>query len=517
MADKNVPSAESKNSKLKVVESKQKKEKKEKMSFKKLMTIIIIAVLALLMVGGLYYVIVLVNQSKAEKANAWGTYDGESILIENNNVFYNTLVNDSNLQTAYLNGDYSSLYSSYYNAYQAQVAYMALTKDAKEAGITAPQDLVNDLIIRSGVYSDEDGNFSADLFNASSESSRITVNTYYTNYYPYTAVLSDLQSTILSKQELEFVEGISKVTRSFDYFVINYQAYPDDLAVAYGKEHEDLFLNADVSVISTTSEESANAAYEALKAGTEWTEVVSTYSEDSYASNGGAVGELAAFAIMPNMANAEDIAQLTSLKAGEYTAPIASASGYSIYKLNSDIKAADFTDEATLSAVKYYINQNNPDEVTPYVDAAVGTASALAQTDFEGAAESVNSDIINVSPVNDNVAGSQYLGTVSSYDSLGYLAEQTQDATVTRELFTAEKGYVTGALHSTEDSGAYIVVRVTDINDDNVTNSYVTTMLYNYYAPQQPAYDRINNALNSSLHENNFYTQFFTTLFSSST
>ena len=515
MADKNVPSAESKNSKLKVVESKQKKEKKEKLSFKKLITILVIVVLALLMVGGLYYVIVLVNQSKAEKANAWGTYDGEAILIENNNVFYNTLVSDSNLQTAYLSGDYSTLYSSYYNAYQAQVAYMALKKDADEAGITAPQDLVNDLIIRSGVYSDEDGNFSADVFNASSESSRITVNTYYTNYYPYTAVLSDLQSTILSKEELDFIESIANKTRTFDYFVINYQAYPDDLAAAYGRENIDLFLNADISIISASSEEKINAAYEALNAGSDWADVTTTYSEDSYASNSGIVGAMAAFAIMPNMTNAEDIQQLTSLKAGEYTAPIAGPNGYTIYKLNSDITTPDFSDKATLDSVKYYINQNNPDEVTPYVDAAVGLATAMAQTDFEGAAESVNSDIINVASVTDNIAGSQYLGSISSYDSLGYLAEQAEDETVSRELFTADLGYVTGAMQSTEASGTYIVVKVAEISDDSVTNSYVTTMLYNYYAPQQPAYDRINNALSSSLHESNFYTQFFTTLFSS--
>lgn len=518
MEDKNVPSADSKNSKLKVVESKQKKEKKEKMSFKKLMTIIIIVALALLMVGGLYYVVVLINQSKAEKDSAWGTYDGEPILIENNNVFYNTLVSDSNLQTAYANGDYSSLYSSYYNAYQSQVAFMALSKDAKAAGITAPQDLVNDLIIKSGVYNGEDGKFSADVFNASSEASRVSVNNYYTNYYPYTAVISDLQSTILSKQELDFIESLAKKTRTFDYFVINYQAYPDELAVAFGKENADLFRNADISVITATTEEKINAAYEALNAGTDWAEVTSTYSEDSYAAVGGAVGELAVFAIKTNLLNADDVDKIMSLKVGEYTAPIQNANnGYAIYKLNGDVKAADFSDKATLSAVKYYINLNTPDEVTPYIDAAVGSATALAQTDFEAAAESVHSDIVNVSPATDNIANSQYLGTVASYDSLGYLAEQTKDEAVSRTLFTADKGYVSGSMESTQAPGTYIVVKVSDINDDNVTNAYVTTMLYNYYAPQQPAYDRINNALNSNLHVNNFYTQFFSTLFSSST
>ena len=514
MADKNVPSAE--NTKLKAVESK-KKEKKEKMSFKKLLTIIIIVALAMLMVGGVYYVIVLISQSKAEKANSWGSYDGEPVLIENNNVFYNTLVNDSNLQTAYLNGDYNSLLSSYYNAYQAQVAFMALSDDADVAGIVPVKNEVLDLIIKSGVYNGEDGQYSADVFNASSESERIAVNTYYTNYYPYTAVLNDLQSTIVSKQELDFVESLAKKTRTFEYFVINYLAYPDELAVAFGKENADLFRNADISIITAATEANINAAYEALNAGTDWADVVSTYSVDTYASNGGVVGELAVFSIATNLGNADDLELILALEPGKYTAPIASQSGYAIYKLNSAVKDADFTDETTLKAVKYYLSLNNADEVTPYIEAAVGTATAQAQTDFEGAAEAVNSDIYTVSSVNDNVAGSQYLGSMSSYDSLGYLAEQASDETLSRELFTSEEGHVTGSLAATSVANTYIVARVSAINDDNTTSAYVTTMLYNYYAPQQPAYDRINNALNSDRHVNNFYTQFITSLFSSTT
>ena len=517
MADKNVPSAEKKNSKLKAVESKQKNEKKEKMSFKKLITIIIIVVLALLMIGGVYYVVVLVSQSKAEKANSWGSYAGESILIENNNVFYNTLVNDSNLQTAYLNGDYNTLLSSYYGAYQAQVAYMALSKDAKEAGIVAPQDLVNDLIIRSGVYNDENGIYSADVFNASSESERIAVNTYYTNFYPYTAVLSDLQSAIVSKEELEFVENISKNTRSFEYFIINYLAYPNDLAEAYGKDNADQFRQANISVISCTTEDKILAAYEALQAGDEWNTVVATYSEDSYAENAGLIEDLALFSIVPNMSDPESIEIIKALEVGQYTAPIQSPYGYTIYRLDSEIHDPDFSDPETLAAVKYYINENNPDEILPYIDAAVATAPAQAQTDFEGAANAINSEIVSIASVSNNIGGSQYLGGISSYDSYGYLASQANDETISRELFTADEGHVTSALAVADADNTYIVVKVDTVEDNNTSNAYVTTMLYNYYAAQQPAYDRIYNAFASNLHVNNFYTQFFATLFSSST
>ena len=518
MADKNVPSAENKDSKLKVVESKQKKAKKEPMTFKKLITIIIIVVLALLMVGGIYYVVVMVAQSKAEKANAWGTYDGENIVIENNNVFYNTLVNDSNLQTAYLNGDYNTLLQSYYNAYQAQVVFTALSKEAKQAGIVAPQDLVNELILRAGVYNGSDGNFSQEVFDASSEAERVQVNSYYTAYYPYNTVLSDLQTTIVSQQEADFISEIAQKTSSFEYFVINYNAYPTELATAYGTENADLFEKMGLSILSTTTEENSKLAYEALQAGTDWSEVVSTYSEDSYASNSGSVGTIAVFSLLTNLSEQIDIEKVRALEVGSYTEPIQSPMGYAIYKLDSAFEAADFSDPETLASVKYYINQQNPEEVAPYIETAVGLATSQAQTDFEGAAKAVNAEIINVEGVSNNNGESQYLGSISSYDSLGYLASAAKDEAVSKELFSAEEGYVTGAIPVTEaDDSTYLVAQVTEVKTDNTNNAYVTSMLYNYYAPLQPVYDRFYNVMSSSKHKDNFYTQFFTTLFSSTT
>ena len=217
------------------------------------------------------------------------------------------------------------------------------------------------------------------------------------------------------------------------------------------------------------------------------------------------------------MSNADDIEIIKALEVGQYTAPIQSPNGYTIYRLDGEIHDADFSDPETLAAVKYYINQNNPEEVLPYIDAAVGTASAQAQTDFEGAANSVNAEIVTIAAVANNIGGSQYLGGIASYDSQGYLASQAQDEAISRELFTAEEGHVTAALAVADAENTYIVAKVDQIDDNNTANAYVTTMLYNYYASQQPAYDRMNNALASNLHVNNFYNQFFATLFSSTT
>jgi hypothetical protein len=516
MADKNVPSAENKDAKLKVVESK-KKEKKEPMSFKKLITIIIIAVLALLMVGGVYYVVVLISQDKAEKASAWGSYDGKDVRIENNNVFYNTLMNDSNLQNAYLSGDYNTMLSSYYNAYQAQVVFQALDQEAQDAGIVAPQKLVDQLILKSGVYNDADGNFSEEVFDASSDAQKTQINNFYTNYYPYSVVLADLQSTIISEKEMDFVVQLARDTRTFDYFVINYNAYPDDLAKAYAEQNPQLFSKAGISVISAASEEKIKAAYDALVAGTAWDDVVATYSEDSYKEDNGKVGSLQLFSIMSNMTDQADIDKVTSLEVGSYTNPIQGTNGFVIYRLDEAVAEADLSDAETLTVVKFYINQNKVDDITPYVDAAVARASEMAQSDFEGAAKAVNATIIPIKSSNNNIAGSQYLAGINYYDATGYLATAANDETVDRELFVSDEGHVTAAMPVQNVENTYIIAKVTGIDKENDETSYATSLLYNYYAMQQPAQDRVYSVISSDKHVDNFYNQFFATLFSSST
>ena len=511
MADKNVPSAEQKE--LKVVESK-KKVKKEPVSIKKIITVVIISVLALLMIGGAYYIVVMINQAKAEKDSAWGSYNGEPIVLENNNVFYNALVNSSDFMNAQLTGDYNSLLTCYSNAYQQQVAFVALSQEADKSGILAPQDLVDNLILAAGVYNGEDGSFSEEVFNSASDASKTSVNTYYTNYYPYQQVVTDLQTSIISEQELAFITEVAGWTRSFEYFVINFNAYPDKLAEAYGKENPEFFATADISVLTTTTLDSGNAAYEALQLGSTWEEVVSSYSEDNYKDAAGAVGEMQLFAIASNMSTAEDIQLLTALKAGEYTAPIQGPYGYAIYKLNSDVKEADFTSDLTLSAIKYYIDANDIDDVTPYIDEALGNATALAQTDFEGAAESVNSSVEVVTYSANNVGGSSYLGGVSYYDATGYLASAVEDKAVARELFTADEGYVTGSIAVSSSENTYIVAKVDSIDNENASMSSIANMYYAYYAASQPVYDAIYAAFNSSKFEDNFYAQFFASLYS---
>ncbi len=519
MADKNVPSAENANDKnekaeisLKKVETKQKKAKKEPWTAKRIITTIIIAVLALLMVGSLYYIILMFSQQKSEKDSAWGTYDGTPIVIENNNVFYNTLMSDSSFQTAYLSGDYTTLMNSYYNAYQQQVVFTALSADAKKAGIRAPQTLVNDLILSAGVYNGDDGTFSEDIFNETPEASRILVNNYYANLYPYQTVLQDIGSVIVSKEEQSFVSEIAGKTRSFDYFTINYNAYPDDLAVEYGKANASLFQNFSVSCISNSDETQIQSAYSDLNAGSAWNDTVSLYSKDSYASNNGNVGDVMLFALSASLADSADLDKIAATPVGSYTQPLKTSSGWVIYRVDTGLLPADFTDEDTLSLVKYYINSTDEATVNSYIEATLSSIEELAKANFEEAAASCNATIVTIAAASNNIGDSQYIQGLETADSTGSLYEAASNESVSRELFTSDEGYVTNAI-STSDG--YLIAKVTGINDANTSLSSLARTFYNYYGSTQAIYDRFYTVFASEKFTDNFYVQFLTQMFSS--
>jgi hypothetical protein len=217
--------------------------KKEPWTAKRIATTVVIAVLALLMIGGLSYVIIMYQQDH-DDSNVFGYYKGEPIRYEAGSVFYNT-VNNSDYMTAYLSGDWSSMYSIWYQAYQGEVVYRALADLANQAGVTSPDELVNRLVIDSGLYASEDGSktFDEEVYKATAPANRTATYNYLKKIFPYYVVNTDLQTVVVSTAESDFVGSLSENTRSFDYFVVGANAIPDDVALEF--DHSGMTLQQD--------------------------------------------------------------------------------------------------------------------------------------------------------------------------------------------------------------------------------------------------------------------------------
>ena len=222
-----------KNQELKV-EKVGKEKKNSDWNVKKVLTTIIIVVLALLMIGGLYYIVILFQQG-TDESNVFGKYNGEPIKYEAGSVFYNALNSNSAYRDAAQSGNIEGMYSAWYQAYQSQVTFTALNQMAEAAKIRRPSVLVDKLLVNSGIYASEDGSktFDEEVYNATSPVDRTATYQYYTKIYPYFVVLGDIQNVKVSDAERDFVAEASKNTRSFDYYVVDFNAYPDSLALEY--------------------------------------------------------------------------------------------------------------------------------------------------------------------------------------------------------------------------------------------------------------------------------------------
>lgn len=219
--------------------------KKEPWTAKRVITTIIIVALALLMIGGSYYIIIMIRQSN-DNGNVFGYYDGQPIKYEAGTVFAAN-INQSDYSTAIMNNDFNSLWSIWYSAYQNEIVYQAMNKAGKEAGIIAVPELVNKLIIDSGVYSDGTNSFSEEVYKSTQVSLRNSQYNYMENIYPYQMVMKDLYDTKVSSRELQTVSELSSKGRSFDYIVIDYNVYPDSLASEY-----------DISAMEKSTDENGN-------------------------------------------------------------------------------------------------------------------------------------------------------------------------------------------------------------------------------------------------------------------
>ncbi len=498
MADKKVGSE----TELKVAKN---QKNKEQWSAKKIATTVIIVILAFLMIGGSFYYIF--TPGFREDANAFGSYDGKSILYESNNVFGRTLQNDPDYAAGYETGDYTQIYKSWNLAYQAQVIFEALNRMADKAKIAAPENLVKDFILKSGIYNGENGEFDEELYNSVNPGDRQLFSEYVRNAVPYQIVLDDFATAFIPEGEEAFISDLNKKARDFSYFNVNYNVYPSDLAKKYVEENKDLFTKLNLSIITCDTQENANKAYDALKAGQSWADVVKSYSLDNYAENEGNLGtELYANIVATNLADANELSKITSLSKDEFSTPIQGPYAWAIYKLNDYSTDSDTEDDALISYAKSVIYANSKDVVKPYIDNAVAAAETEVHDDFEKAASSYSTGLVEVKGATNNIGASQFAVGLQYSDPTAALAlAASENEDLAKKLFTGKKGQITGPVETADGT---LFVRI-DNEDALSTMATIVDSYYDYYKNQLTWADLRDAVITSDKHQDNFAQKFF--------
>jgi parvulin-like peptidyl-prolyl isomerase len=443
----------------------------------------------------------------------FGQYGKDDIAYSQDSYFYDQVQNYANQYRTSTGDSTQTLYQIWQSAYNSTVAFTAINQMADKLGIFAADEVVKRAILDSGYY-DKDGKFDPETFQATSAAAKASIDKSIRRTIPYSIVLDDIGTVLSSDAESDYVAAMAADNRSFDYVAIEPTAYPDDKASEYALMNKQLFYSMDLSVISVATRDEAYAISTAVADGSKSFEDAATESsQDTYAADGGEIGTVYYYSVLPNFKDTDMATQLLAASAGDVVGPFETPSGWALYKVNTDPTEADYTDATVLANVKYYLSTQSDPIIEDYLSSFADQFAADAQDDFEAAAEAANLTVVNVAATPLNIASSSFMNSFSITDSQGYLAAISTDEETGKTLYTEPVGTV---LKPIKSGSAYVVVQVADESKDESMATYVKTF-YDYYGGTRNQQDLEQAIFASDDFKDDFLNTFFTVFLSDST
>ncbi len=443
---------------------------------------------------------------RSSSSLVFGKYGKENIAYAYGNHFYDQVQNYADQYKSSGSDPTQVLYQIWKGAYDSTVIYTAVNQLAKKAGIIASDEAVRRAIINSGVYH-KDGKFDVATYQKASSDAKSRLETQIRRSFPYQIVVDDIGSVLSSKGEADYVASLAQTGRSFNYVVVDPSHFPDESAVRYALEHEQLFTTLDVSIISVTDENLARSLSKDILLGTTtFEEAAEQHSLDSFAANGGAVGKLFYYAIEPNFTSVDDAALLLNAKDGDLLGPFESQGAWTLWRINRRASQADFTDEATLNGIKAYIATNEAAMIEPWLEQyAQDLKRAADASSLEEAALDRDLEVVTVSSTPYNRAKSTYMADLSYTDPMGYLNQAASQAEVASSLYKSGEHTL---LDPIKVGTSLIIVETGSDETDEGMGSYIT-MFYDYLSGSQNQQDFSQALYTSPVHKNDFLSTFF--------
>ncbi len=438
----------------------------------------------------------------------FGSYNKEKISYMD--TYFQRQLNNVAAQYQGDANSFEGAFTVWNQAFLSTALNIALNQEAKKAGIKAADEWVDMAIINSGVYNGEDGSFSADIYNSTSNYDKSQVRDFMERTVPASMVASDIAGVNSSKGEIAAVQKIASQARSFEYVVIDRSSYPDELAAEYANNNPQPFMQIGVNCITVATETEANTILSEIQSGAKtFQEAAAESSIDSYKESNGARGSVMFSTLENETLNAEDANKVFSTSVGEIAGPIHTTAGYVLYEVTEAPAMADLADEAVLSTIKSRIASDSGDIMSTYLSdqAQIFQDRIAGGENFYDLADEYGYEIVDVAATTPNPASFPLFSSFASTDPMGYLYYATyMDPSLNNSLYESEEDVI---LPTADVSGAKIIVK-TGAKTENTSTSSLISTIYPTLQREMSLSDMQNGILaNDAAFENNFYSVFF--------
>ena len=263
-------------------------------------------------------------------------------------------------------------------AFDETVSRTALLQVAERAGVRVSEAKIDALLAASPRFM-EDGVFSVERYRATGNAERFSLRRLERELAITGTVPSDVISgTRAGEAEAQFVAAMAGPERSFELVRFEFADFPAAQQRAFALENPQLFATLDLSVATAATQEEARKLRADLIADRDgWDRIVRERSRDTVANEAGALGELLGHEVERILIDPSELTSLLALAAGELSPVIESTSGWSVYRLNGQVRPFDAADD--LAPIAEYLNIFEQGRIQDFAFAQAETFGAAAR------------------------------------------------------------------------------------------------------------------------------------------
>jgi hypothetical protein len=363
-------------------------------------TLLYVGSVFILILSAVTFIFVPAMLHGAPKGLVFGKYDGKKIELTQGSEFATSVANFGDLYKNQGQSLNDSAYFYIYNfAFNATVSYLAGKDAVKASGYEPTATSISRAMLP--YFSDENGNYSAKLYNRTSEATRNTIKKDLENKLAWTRYYEDVFGTDALKTdgyfegltclqyygnyvqllqiegtgklgknsffglktsdaETEFLANLGTAKRSFDLAAWDKTNYPDQEVIMYGVDHYDLFNKHDLSVISLDDKAQAEKILGQIKNNeVTFEDAIKEFSKKYYTGDDGKLSSNYEYQIKEIIPGEEDFKSIIALEKDEVSPVIQAANNsYSIFRRNEKRDLNHLNVEKNIDVVRNYLESH---------------------------------------------------------------------------------------------------------------------------------------------------------------
>jgi len=312
-------------------------------------------------------------------------------------------------------------------AYEMAVTHTAILQMLKRSKYSVPEKIVDREVALLPQFQ-ENGRFSSALYNQMSDSAHLTLwrqvqedlakQTYYNDF---------IYGLIVPSGEADFISRMNSNMRSFEMVSFSIDNYPESEYQSYAREKSELFRTIHLSKISVnSSEREAKKILDSINKGTiTFEDAARAQSQDNYASKGGDTGIRYYYEIESEVPSSADRQAIINLRKGEISDCFKIGDSWVIYRVEDEIKPADFNDYSVMDKVKSYLRSFDRGRMEDWTVAQAKEFIRDAQdSGFDTAALQWSLDRYSFGPLPLNYAGVELFTSLEYFSDSGIPQEE---------------------------------------------------------------------------------------------